>query len=156
MARNVTGGGEKFNIVRNVGFMSGLTYVWIVVLLTVLYGSMQFFRRGHRSFTQQRITLALAVPCAEAIQLCIRALPSVKATLREGDPKSGRIVATTGISGRTWGDVLEMEVTPIDASHTSVLIVASQVFKSTIVDWGQNRHLLSVLRRELLTGEASG
>ena len=136
--------------------MSGFSALWFFGVFVAFFGGTQFFMRRNRSFTQQGITVALAMPCADAYQLCINALPSVKAKLREGDSESGRIIAVTGMSWKTWGDVIEMEVTPINASQSSVKIVASQLIKSTIADWGQNRHLLRVLNRELLSGEESG
>jgi len=79
-----------------------------------------------------------------------RALPEAKMKLKSADPASGHIEASTGMSIRSWGEKVRIDVA--DAQGGSVVRVSSGN-KAQLVSWGKNNenitNIQAALRRHL-------
>ena len=66
----------------------------------------------------------------------MRSLPGIKGmTVKASDPTSGHIEASTGVTWKSWGEKIRIDVT--DQAGGSVVSVSSGN-KAQLVSWGKN------------------
>ena len=134
------------------GFVSSLVSVSIGV---IIYGGLMSLVLGflHR-WSVKRIAsdkseaamgvrqvrnLQLWLPCNRAFTLCMRSLNSIKkCKIQREDRYLGKIVAKTGMTWKTFGDVISFEVFSIDDDRTHIKISSRPSVRTTLVDYGKN------------------
>lgn len=96
-------------------------------------------RYGAMAVHQTR-ALELQLPYDQTFDLCLAALSSVRgAVVKEHDRAVGKVVAKTGLMGRSNGELLEIDVTRVDADKTRVNVSSRPRWSITIFDFtGKN------------------
>lgn len=81
----------------------------------------------------------LQFPYDKAFNLCIESISLIKkCKIQKEDRSQGKIVAKTGMTWKTWGDVISFEVRKIDNDRTQVLVSSRPAVRTTLVDYGKN------------------
>ena len=77
----------------------------------------------------------------------VRSLPTVKGMkIKAADPASGHIEASTGISWRSWGEKVRVDV--VESGNGSLVRVSSGN-KAQLVSWGKNEENLEKIQGAL-------
>lgn len=75
----------------------------------------------------------------EALDLCVASLNLIKkCNVRKKDCPSGKIIAKTSMTWKTWGDVISFDVRKIDSDKTGVEVSSRPLLRTTIIDFGRN------------------
>ena len=83
--------------------------------------------------------IELWLPYNRAFTLCIRSLDSIKkCKIHREDRSLGKIAAKTGMTWKTFGDVISFEVFSIDDDRTHIKILSRPLVRTTLVDYGKN------------------
>ena len=77
------------------------------------------------------------------------AVRSIGASITEDDPASGRMKARVSLSLWSWGEVIEVSVTPASAPPILVSVVSESRAPLTLADWGKNRRNVTQVIRQL-------
>jgi hypothetical protein len=93
-------------------------------------------------------------PKNQTFDALTRALPEAKMKIKAADPANGHIDASTGMSFRSWGEKIQIDVA--DAQGGSVVQVSSGN-KAQLTSWGKNNenitNIQTALRRHLEGGQ---
>ena len=87
---------------------------------------------------KREVTLGLHGEHDEIIETCITALNRMEATIDSVDGSQGRIEANTGLSGRSVGENLTIQIVETGRAQYSVRIRSENKNPSTLLDWGKN------------------
>jgi hypothetical protein len=120
-------------------FFGGLMSLILGSLHIRSVGRVQSERAGGALGVHHVRSIELALPYDEAFDLCIESLRSIrKCRIQEEDRLRGKIVARTGITWKTWGDVITFELRRIEGNRTLVTVSSRPVVRTTLVDYGKN------------------
>ena len=86
-------------------------------------------------------------PKDQTFDALVQALPTLKGVkVKSADPTSGHIEAATGVSIRSWGEKLRLDV--VEAGDGSVVQVSSGN-KAQLVSWGKNTENIAKIEEAL-------
>src|SRR4030042_3387264 len=81
----------------------------------------------------------LRVPYDEAFDLCIESLNVVKRSKIQKENRSqGKIVARTGMTWRTWGDVISFAIRNPGNDGIQIEVSSRPALRWTLIDYGKN------------------
>jgi glycerate kinase len=93
-------------------------------------------------------------PRSQTFDALTRALPEARMKIKVADPANGHIDAATGMSFRSWGEKIQIDVA--EAEGGSIVYVSSGN-KAQLTSWGKNNenieNIQSALRRHLEGGQ---
>ena len=73
------------------------------------------------------------------------ALGSVAGSIKQADRTTGQIKASVRMGLWSWGEAIELTVTPGSGSLVSVTVSSRSRMPTTLVDWGKNRKNVSTI-----------
>ena len=85
-------------------------------------------------------------PKPQTFDALLRALPSIGMKIKEADPATGHIDASTGISLASWGEKIRVDVT--DGANGSLVNVSSGN-KAQLISWGKNNKNIDQIEQAL-------
>jgi len=162
--------GVPFGIIMGVpdlitnGFLSGLLYglvsgVVFGILMSIIVSSahIKAVRRIAPEISEETIgvkhTRSITLPLRydEAFDLCIKSLSTIKkCSIKKEDRAQGLIEAGTGITWKTWGDIISFRLRRKDKTVTQVEVSNRPAMCTTVVDYGRNlenvENIISFLR----------
>ena len=108
------------------------------------------------SFTWDEAKFSVTGFYEDVYQRCLDALRGLGGKISSDDPNAGQKVAKTGVSGKTWGDIMgktwgdiiQVGVHRTSGLQTPVKVMVSQRVKGTLWDWGRNQEF-AVLNSDL-------
>ena len=84
-------------------------------------------------------SVALRLSYDRAFDLCIESLGSLeKCKIQNEDRSTGQLVARTGMTWRTWGDVISFEIRRSNGDGIHIDVSSRPAVGTTLVDFGQN------------------
>jgi len=83
--------------------------------------------------------IKLPLPFERAFDLCIESLGLIRrCRVREQDRSRGKIIATSSVNWKTWGDTMTFDISGTGNEETDVRVSSRPTSWSTIVDYGKN------------------
>lgn len=120
------------------GFMSligGSLHVWSVKRMS--YGKSVEIKDITNVHHFRNIELKL--PYDKVFNLCIESLKMFKRyKIKKEDYSYGKIIAITGITWKSWGEVISFAIHKIDNNKIKVIISSKIILCTTLVDYGKN------------------
>lgn len=101
---------------------------------------------------RQDSTVVIHKGMDEAFSGCLSALDELGAKINIKDKKTGTIKATTGISWKSFGEVISIEVTEQKKKQSNVVIRSMPKLKTTIIDYGKAIDNIKKLENLLRSG----
>lgn len=135
-------GGSALSILN---FAAGLG---LIVLIAIL-------RTEPPSRTRKSTRLELQLPSEKALESCLRAASGLGAQVAKYDAAAGILISKTGLSWRSFGEIITVEVAPLDQGQCQVEIQSDVVQVSVLFDWGANRRNVMRIQSALLNVESS-
>ena len=114
-----------------------------------------FLRTEPPSRTRRSTRLELQLPSKTAMEACLRAASDMGAQIAKYDATSGVLIAKTGLSWRSFGEIITVKALPLDPSGCEVQIESDVVQVWVLVDWGANRRNLRHFQSALFGVESS-
>jgi hypothetical protein len=117
------------------GFMSlilGSLHIWSVKRISY---------RKSKDITNVRHSrnIELQLSYDKAFNLCIESLKIFKKyKIKEENYSYGKIVAITGMTWKSWGEVISFDVHKTDNNRIQIIISSKPVLPTTLVDYGKN------------------
>jgi hypothetical protein len=102
----------------------------------------------------QSATIELGCNLALAFDKCIQALNQFGAKIELQDKVKSEIKATSGMTWRSWGEVLTVRLSRIDTEKVKIEISSSPKLKMTLVDYGKGRENVEKITK-ILTSDNS-
>jgi hypothetical protein len=91
------------------------------------------------SRTRKHTRLELQLSVEAAMEACFRAATDMGAQIAKYDATSGVLIAKTGLSWRSFGEIITVKVFHLDQKRCEVQIESDVVQVSVLFDWGANR-----------------
>jgi hypothetical protein len=83
--------------------------------------------------------IELQLPYDKVFNLCVDSLGLIKeCEIQEKDHLQGKIVAKSGTTWKSWGEIITFQLHKIDNKTTQVIVSSRPVVSTTIVDYGKN------------------
>ena len=82
-------------------------------------------------------SIEMKLPYDKVFDLCLESVKSMKCKIVEENRSQGRIVARTGISWKSWGEIITFDVRGMN-DVTKVKVSSRPVVRTTLVDYGKN------------------
>ena len=83
--------------------------------------------------------IELKLPYDKVFNLCIESLKMFKRyKIKKEDYSYGKIIAITGITWKSWGEVISFAIHKIDNNKIQVIISSKPILCTTLVDYGKN------------------
>ena len=106
-------------------------------------------------------SVELRLPYDKAFNLCIESLSLLKKyRIIEEDRSQGKIVAKTGMTWKSWGEVITFEVGEIGNDRTQIEVSSRPAVRTTLVDYGKNlenvKTIIFFLKKHAKTAYNSG
>lgn len=102
------------------------------------------------SRTRKTLRLELDLPMQTAMAACLRAASDMGAEIATYDAHAGVLIAKTGVTWRSFGEIVTAKAVALDARRCEVQIESDVLQVSTLLDWGANRRNLKRLQSALL------
>jgi len=128
---------------------SALSIIYIAMGVGVI-AVIAFLRTEPPSRTRKITRLELQLPIEKAMESCLRATSGLGAQVAKYDAAAGILIAKTGLSWRSFGEIITIEVTPLDQGRSQVEIQSDVVQVSVLIDWGANRRNVRRIQSALL------
>ena len=91
---------------------------------------------------QKEKSFRVQYPYAQAFDIARAALMGIGAAVQRYDASSGGIVATTGTSLQSYGEIIGVQVRPAGTDHCDIRVTSTSAVPTTMVDWGKNQQNL--------------
>jgi hypothetical protein len=89
--------------------------------------------------TRHTRTIQIPLPYRRAFELCTLSLNTIdRCQIRRTDHSQGTIEAKTGISWKTFGDIISFKISPSGTRTTQVEVTSRPTWRTVIVDYGRN------------------
>jgi hypothetical protein len=89
---------------------------------------------------QAEETLSMPLPLSEAYQRCLGAADAIpRSKLKSADQAVNRLELRTKMSFKSFGEKVELLLSPEGESSTRVHVLSKAVVPTTLVDYGKNR-----------------
>ncbi len=142
----------------SVGIMGGICagVLFSLILVTTHKISVQrFVDAGYENTesVRQRTSIDLAVPYDQAFRLCVTALEGLGLGRIQEDLPGGVIKVKTRLSWKSFGEIVEMQITSLGDRETRVHVRSDPRVPSTSLDYGKN--VDNVIRVEAAIRRAS-
>ena len=148
------------------GLISGTIFGFVMfIILGFLHSRAVEKIAGDRSEgsmeTNQVRNIELQLPYDRSFDLCIKSLGLIsRCRIEEEDRSQGKILASSSINWKTWGDTISFDITGISNERTAVKISSRPTSWSTLVDYGKNlenvKTIVSFLERSNCAGSKVG
>ncbi len=97
-------------------------------------------------------SIVVGVPPTEAFERASNALRAVGARISEADRRDGIIRARTGVSSRSWGEVITIKLREMSPHETRLAIHSRPRLPITVLDAGKNEDNIQSLIRAVTYG----
>ena len=108
-----------------------------------------FLRTEPPSRTRKSISVELLLPITEAMEICLQATTSLGAKVAKYNASEGILIAKTGMSWRSFGEIVTIKAVPINHDRCQIDIESDVLQTSVLFDCGANkrniRHIQNVL-----------
>jgi hypothetical protein len=85
-------------------------------------------------------TLTLSLPLSDVYQRCLGAAEAVpKSKLKRADEVASKVELRTKVSLKTFGEKIELELSPEGEGATRVHVSSKAIVPTTLVDYGRNQ-----------------
>lgn len=81
-------------------------------------------------------------PYAQAFDIARAALMGMGVVIQQADSANGEIVARTGASLQSFGEIISVQLRSAGTDQTDVYIRSASAVQTTLVDWGKNQQNL--------------
>lgn len=98
--------------------------------------------------------LELRLPDDKVFDLCMASLSLVRGMVQQEERSMGRLVAKTGFSWKSNGEIIDFTLTKLEDEHTRVVISSKPAISITLVDWGRNKQNIERISEFLKKREA--
>lgn len=120
-----------------MGLMFGLLMSLILTILD--FQSNKSIGEGKSSGVHKKGAIEVGLPSQEVFKICRNAgLVLNGAKISYESQQKGMLIIKTGISWKTWGDIIEIVIEEIAANHTRVSIQSRPLVPTTLIDYGKN------------------
>ena len=130
-----------FHVALYSGLIAGTCFgaVMSLVLGTLHIWSTRHSAMGGNGGPNQSIELEMDPPIALVFDRCVRALEQFGAEIGTQQRNDGVIEATTGLTWKSWGEVLCVHVKDHEHEKVKVQISSSPRVETTLLDYGKGR-----------------
>ncbi|TXC90451.1 hypothetical protein FS935_10960 [Metabacillus litoralis] len=131
-----------------IGLVFGL---FMSLILTILdYQSNKSIGEGKSSGVHKKGSIEVQLPGHEAFKVCKKVGSVLNgARISYENQQKGLLIIKTGISWKTWGDIIEVVVEEVGANSTRVSIQSRPLVPTTLVDYGKNSENIQRIIRYL-------
>jgi hypothetical protein len=101
-------------------------------------------------------SVTISLPIADAYQRCVSAAEAIpRGKLKQADESERRVELKTGLSIKSWGERMVLELESQGEAATSVQVSSRSWVPTTLVDYGKNRDNVERVIAWLRDGETS-
>jgi hypothetical protein len=115
---------------------SGFGLVLAAIGLIFTWRRVVRVRRSGVSPLQRTATVCLAAPRADAVDFVVAAIRSSRGSVVSKDPEKGQVLAKYGMSLRTWGQFLQVDLWDTDLGEQQCVCTCWPSRESVITEWG--------------------
>ena len=124
-----------------LGMLSGLFFGFFMALVLGLFHKMQTkgisSGKGDHVGPNQSRTISLEIPIETAFGKCLQSLNTIKAKVTHKDESQGLIQATTGMSWKSIGEKINIQLSRNGNNKAEVTVSSSSKWVTTLVDYGK-------------------
>lgn len=92
---------------------------------------------------QKEKSFRVQYPYAQAFDIARAALMGIGAAVQQYDASSGGIVATTGTSMQSYGEIIGVQIRPNGSDQCDIRVTSTSAVPTTMFDWGKNQQNLN-------------
>lgn len=102
------------------------------------------------SAVKREVTINVQGQFDQIWDACIAALKRMKVGINTLDAKQGLISGETGLNWRSWGEIVEVQITVVGPNECAVHVKSDCRMTTTLVDYGKNSSNIRQFLRELM------
>ncbi len=131
------------------GLFGGISFALLIIsIVSILY----LISSKKSAVIHKKKVLILEHSYDEVVSLCLASLNLIKAKIEKGDKHSSSIVATTAITWKSFGEIIQFNIQEIDSKKTQVRISSQPLLPTTFVDHGKNLENIEKISDFLIKG----
>jgi hypothetical protein len=136
----------------NLSDPSGVVLVGEGAMFALLFGTM---RTKPPSRVRKCAQVVVSMPASEAARLSLAAAQSLGARIGQFDADAGVLVASTGVTWRSFGEIIAVRVTARDPATSEISLESDAVEPSAFIDWGANARNIQRMKAALSRGASA-
>lgn len=148
--------GIPLNVCVLVSILAGLLFGLFMAIffrLSENYALKKMGKNLSAISVKQIKEFTLTISQSDALKKAKEKLPLLKAKVKSFDEENGIIIAKTGMSWKSFGEILSITVKKDDENQTRIRIESRPTLSTTMVDYGKNLENVEKLYNLMTVGK---